>query len=110
MTAPVITEDFSWYTDKRRVKDLKRSSDSLKWKTHVESVKETVTEINKTLSTKASDKAFRQPLEKAIVAAGVLFEDFCRLESKLKTFQKAENEMLKPKVTNDHLTWHTNCQ
>ena len=47
---------------------------------------------------------------KAILAAGMLFEDFCRLESKLKNFQNAENEMLKPKATNDHLTWHTNCQ
>ena len=92
MTAPVIAEDFSWYTDKKRVKDLKKSSDSLKWKTDVEFVKEAVIEINKTLSTKASDKALRQPVGKAILAAGMLFEDFCRLESKLKNFQNAKKK------------------
>ena len=56
MIAPVITEDFSWYTDKKRVKDLKKSSDSLKWKTRVESVKETIIAINKTLSDEESSK------------------------------------------------------
>ena len=65
MTAPVTTEEISWYTDKKRVEDLKNSSDSFKWKTHVESVKKTINAINKTLSDEESCKVFEQPVGKS---------------------------------------------
>ena len=110
MTAPVITEDFSWYTDKKRVKDLKNSSDSLQWKTHVESVKETIIAINKTLPDEESSKVFEQPVGKKFTAFGMLFEDFCRLKAKMKELQKAENGMLKPKVVEEHASWHSSSQ
>ena len=109
MATPKVIEDFSWYTDEKRVKDLKSSSESLKWKTHVESLKETVKEINKKLCDEASNKAFMQPVGKKSLAAGMLFEDFNRLETKMRNLHNTENEMLKPKVTNEHSKWHENC-
>ena len=110
MTAPVITEDFSWYTDKKRVTDLKNSSDSLKWKTHIESVKETIITINRTLSDEKSSKVFKQPVGKKFTALGMLFEEFFRLEARMKELQKAENGMLKPKVVEKHTSWHSSSQ
>ena len=110
MTAPVITEDFSWYTDKKRVEDLENSSNSLKWKTHVDSVKETIITNNKTLSYEESSKVFEQTLGKKFTALGMLSEEFCRLEAKMKELQKAENGMLKPKVVEEHETWHSASQ
>ena len=78
MTSPVIIENISWCTDKKRVKDLKNFSGSIQWKTQVESVNETVIEINETLSALEAKKAFGQPLGKNTIAAGIHFEDFCR--------------------------------
>ena len=101
--------DFSWYTEKKRVKNMKNSSDSLKWKTHVETLKETVKEINKELCAEASKKAFMQPVGKKNIAAGMLFEDFDRVETKMRNLHNSEKEMLKPKITNDHFKWHGNC-
>ena len=92
MATRVIIEDFSWYTDKERVKDLKNSSDSLKWKTHVESLKETVKEINKKLCAEAYYEAFKQPDGKKNIAAGMLFEDFDRLETKMTNLHNTEIE------------------
>ena len=59
MAKSVMIQDISWYTDKKRVNDLKNSknsSKSMKWKTHVESVKETVIEINENLIAEESIK------------------------------------------------------
>ena len=98
MAMPVVTEDFSWYTDKKRVKDLKNSSDSFKWKTHVESVNETIIANNKIFSDEESIKVFEQPMGKKFTALGKLFEEFCRPEAKMKELQKAETRMLKPMV------------
>ena len=44
------------------------------------------------------------------MAAGMLFEEFCRLYTKMKGLQNAEHDMLKPKVTSQHSNWHLNCQ
>ena len=109
MATPVIIEDSSWYTDKKRVKALKNSSDSLKWKTHVESMKETVKEINKQLCAEASNKAFMKPGGRKNIAAGMLFENFNRPETKMRNLHNTEKEMLKPEVTIEHSKWHENC-
>ena len=107
IATPVVTEDFSWYTDKKRVKDLKNSSDSLKWKTLVVSLKERVIEVNK--KAEASNKAFMQPLGKKIIAVGMLSEDFNRLDTKMRNLHNTKTDMLEPKLTNEHSTWHENC-
>ena len=91
------------------MKDLKNSSDSLKWKTQVESLKEKVEELNKKLCAEASSEAFKQPVGKKNIAAGMLFEDFDRLETKMRILHITEMEMLKPKVTNEHSKWHEDC-
>ena len=109
MATPLIIEDFSWYTDKKRVKDLKNSSDLLKRKTHVKSMKDTVKEINKQLSAEASNKAFMQPIGKKNTAIGMLFDDFDRVETKMRNLHYTQKVMLKPKVTNEHSKWHENC-
>ena len=110
MTPPVTTEEFSCYTDKKRVKDLKNFSNSLKWKTHVESVEETIIAVNKTLSDEESIKVFEQPVGKKFTALGMLFEEFCRLEAKMKGLQKAKNGMLKPKVVKEHASSYQQSQ
>ena len=98
MTAPEISGEFYWYTDKKSVKDFKNSSDSLKWKTHVESVKEAIFANNKTLSDEESIEVFEQPVGKNVTAIGMPFEEIRRFEAKMMERQKAENRMLKPKV------------
>ena len=87
MATPVIIKDFSRYTDEKPVKTLKNSSDSLKWKTHVDSVKETIIAFNKTLSDEKSSKVSEQPVGEKFTALGMLFEEFCRLEAKMKELQ-----------------------
>ena len=89
----------------------KKSSDSLKWKTHVESVKENIIANNKTLSDEESSKVFEQPVAKKLTALGMLFEEFCRrLKARMKELQKAENGMLKPKVVEERANWHSYSQ
>ena len=110
MATPVVTEDFSWYTDKKRVKDLKNSSDSLKWKTRVEFVKETIIAINKSLSDEESSKVFEQQVGKKFTTVGMLFEEFYRLEAKMKELRKAKNGIFKPKVVDEHKDWHSSSQ
>ena len=51
-----------------------------------------------------------QPVGKKNIAADKQYEDFNRLETKMGKFQNTENELLKLKVTNEHSTWHENCQ
>ena len=89
---------------------MKNSSDSLKWKSHVESVKETIIAINETLSDEECNEVFEQPVGKKFTALGMLFEKFCCLEAKLKELQKAENGMLKPKVVEEHASWHSSSE
>ena len=55
-------------------------------------------------------KSIRTIIGKKTIAAGMLFVEFCRLATKMKNFQKSENEMLKQKVTSEDSTWHLNCQ
>ena len=98
-----------WSMDKKRVKDLKNSSDSLKWFTNVESLKETVIEFNKKCYTEASNKALMQPVGKKKTAAGMLCVDFYRLETNMRNLHNRENKMLKPKKMNKHSTWHEYC-
>ena len=50
-----------------------------------------------------------QPVGKKNIAAGMLYEDFNRPETKIRNLHNTENEMLKPKVTNEHSKWHENC-
>ena len=57
----------------------------------------------------ASNKAFMQPVGKKHIAAGMLYEHFNRLEVIKRNLHNTENEMMKPKVTNDHFTWHESC-
>ena len=76
----------------------------------MESLKETVKEINKKRCAEASNNAFMQPVGKKNIAAGMLFEDSDRLETKMRNLLITENEILKPKVTNEHSTWHESCQ
>ena len=108
MGTPVVNEDFSWYTDKKRIKNLKTSSDSLKCKTRAESLNETVKNMNKKLCAEASNRAFMQPVGKNL-APGMLFEDFYRLETKMRNLQITEKEMLKSKVKNEHSKRRENC-
>ena len=110
MTALGITEDFSWYTDKKRVKNFKNSSDSLKWETHVEWVKEPIIAFNKTLSDEESSEVFEEPVEEKFTALGMLSKELCRLKAKIKELQKAENGMLKPKAVEEHASWHSSSQ
>ena len=53
--------------------------------------------------------AFGQTAGKETEETGMLFEEFCRLETNMRNLQKSENEMLNPKVTSEHSTWHSNC-
>ena len=75
----------------------------------MESLKETVIEINKKLCAEASNKAFKQPVSKKNIATGTLYEVLNRLETNLRNLHNTQNEMLKPKVKNGHSTWHENC-
>ena len=109
MITPLVTEDFCLYTDRKLVNDLKSSSNLLNWKTHVESLKETVIEMNMKLCAEESNTEFMQPLGKKNIAAGMLYENFNHLQAKMRNFHNTENEMLKPTVTNQHCTWHENC-
>ena len=95
---------------KKQIKDIKKSGDSFIWKTNVESGKEKVIEINKTVCAKESNKALCQAVGKQCMAAGILFEEFCRHFTKMEHLQNAEHNMLKPKVTSEHSNWHLNCQ
>ena len=88
----------------------KKSSDSLKWKTHVESVTETIIANKKSLSDEESSKVFEQPVAEKVTALGMLFEKFCRLEARMKDLQNAENGMLKPKVVEEHASWYSYSQ
>ena len=56
--------------------------------THVESVKETIIAINKTLSDDESAEVYEQPAGKKFTALGMLFEEFCRFEAKMKELQR----------------------
>ena len=50
-----------------------------------------------------------QTVAKKILAAGMLYQDLKRLETKMRHIHNTENEMLKPKVLNEHSTWHEIC-
>ena len=50
-----------------------------------------------------------QPVGKKYIAAGMLFENFDRVETKMRNLHNTEKEMLKPKVMNEHSKWHEDC-
>ena len=85
---------------------MKNSRDSIKWKTHVEFVKKTVIDNNETMSAEGSNEALGQPVEDNVW----LFEELCRLYTKMKDLQNAEHDMLIRKVPNEHSKWHLNFQ
>ena len=72
--------------------------------------KKTIISINRSFSDEKSSKVFEQPVRKNLTAVGLLFEESCRLEARMKELQKAENGMLKPKVVDEHKGWHSSSQ
>ena len=60
----------------------------------MESVKETLIEINKTLPAEESNKALSQPFGKQCMAAGMLFEDLSRLCTKKIELQNADPDSI----------------
>ena len=88
---PLRPDDFSWYTDKRRINiDLKNCSNSLKWKTHLRLTKNTTNDVNQTLSSEESSTSFGQPVVKKTRATEMRYEDLCHLETKMNELNKPE--------------------
>ena len=53
---------------------------------------------------------FEQTVGKNFTALGMLFEENCRLEAKLKELRNAENGMLKPKTVEENASWHSSSE
>ena len=96
-----LSTDFSWCEHESRARDSKKSSDTFQWKTHVELLKETITDINLNLSRDATTMAFCQPVGTAYTAAIKLLAKFRRLEALLKDLHESEKGVPKTKVARD---------
>ena len=110
MITPWLSVDSSWYSQKDKAKDLQKSSDSLKWKIHVELLEALIKEITQNLSPETSSKDFSQPVGRVITFTGLLHVVFRRLESKLKELQISGKDMLKKRVVNEQSKWCLHCQ
>ena len=98
-TQTQIDFDVSWYTDTKRSKDLRKSTDLVKWRTHAEALQKTILDLN--VVVKQFEKGTKWLEEGKLSEFGKLYHEYHNLGARLTDLNQVGNEMLKSKAVDE---------
>ena len=108
MLTQLMDVDFSWYTEKRRVKCLKNSSILRSSKNLIDSPQKTIDQVNHSFPPEKVYCVVAHPVGRNNAAVGKFLVQFLRLEAKMTELWKKENELLKSMVFAEQSTQRLN--
>ena len=98
-TQTQIDFDVSWYTDTKRSKDLRKSTDLVKWRNHAEALQKTILDLN--VVVKQFEKGTKWLEEGKLSELGKLYHEYHDLRARLTELHQVGNEMLKSKAVDE---------
>ena len=98
-TQTQIDFDVSWYTDTKRSKDLRKSTDLVKWRIHAEALQKTILDLN--VVVKEFEKGTKWLEERRLGELGKLYHEYRDLRARVTDLHQVGNEMLKAKAVDE---------
>ena len=98
-TQTQIDFDVSWFTDTKRSKDLRKSTDLVKWRIHAEALQKTILDLN--VVVKEFERGTKWLEERRLGELGKLYHEYRDLRARVTDLHQVGNEMLKAKAVDE---------